>query len=292
MSSPEWRTYPEYKLWRAEVYARDEWKCVQCDSKEKLEAHHIKPCRTHPELTHDVYNGVTLCKSCHRKIAGKEHMLEAYFQEIVKNAVNSGKLPLGNAKDNPEPSRDRNDSEGVTTRRRGFDIEQFNNPTVSCAVCGESKTIHYYRYKENGVYFCSNTCRGKFMRSDDRFVKPRSDKFLDKKCKYCQGVITPNSTGSNKYKTYCKQSCATRYQIEVLGHNINARANKYKLEGKWSRKYDKCIECGKTEHAYASRGKCKKCYMDTYNKLNWRKYTASNSPKSAAPERDDIVCSA
>ena len=61
------RASPEYIQWRKAVYKRDDYTCQQCKSKGgRLEAHHIKPFATHPELRFDVDNGITLCKSCHR----------------------------------------------------------------------------------------------------------------------------------------------------------------------------------------------------------------------------------
>ena len=51
--------------WREAVIERDKYKCVLCDSKEHLEAHHCKPKSQFPELAYDVNNGVMLCKRCH-----------------------------------------------------------------------------------------------------------------------------------------------------------------------------------------------------------------------------------
>ena len=57
----------EYRLWRENVFSRDDWSCVKCLKRGgKLEADHIKPYATHPELRIDLSNGRTLCKKCHR----------------------------------------------------------------------------------------------------------------------------------------------------------------------------------------------------------------------------------
>jgi hypothetical protein len=62
------RRTPEYRAWRAEVFKRDGYTCQLCGQKGgDLNADHIKPFSTHPELRHDVDNGRTLCVSCHRK---------------------------------------------------------------------------------------------------------------------------------------------------------------------------------------------------------------------------------
>lgn len=58
----------EYKLWREAVYKRDNWTCVFCRVRGvKLEADHIKPFSTHPELRLSIDNGRTLCKPCHKE---------------------------------------------------------------------------------------------------------------------------------------------------------------------------------------------------------------------------------
>ena len=59
-----------YKDWRKAVYERDGYACVLCDTKgtgRNLNADHIKPFVSYPELRLDVKNGRTLCIDCHRK---------------------------------------------------------------------------------------------------------------------------------------------------------------------------------------------------------------------------------
>lgn len=51
--------------WSRQVKARD-GKCMHCGRLEDLHAHHIKPKATHPELSGDVANGITLCYRCHK----------------------------------------------------------------------------------------------------------------------------------------------------------------------------------------------------------------------------------
>ena len=53
--------------WRTSVFERDNYTCQECGSKQKLQAHHIKPYKAFPELRHELSNGKTLCKSCHEK---------------------------------------------------------------------------------------------------------------------------------------------------------------------------------------------------------------------------------
>ena len=63
------RESARYREWRNAVFQRDTYKCVWCgdDRGSNLEADHIKPRKTNPELVLVIANGRTLCKSCHRK---------------------------------------------------------------------------------------------------------------------------------------------------------------------------------------------------------------------------------
>ncbi len=62
----------DYSLWREGVFERDNYTCQECGDKNgnghtvHLEAHHIKPFYSNPELRFDISNGITLCKKCHR----------------------------------------------------------------------------------------------------------------------------------------------------------------------------------------------------------------------------------
>ncbi len=58
----------EYKLWRESVFKRDNYACQQCGKRGgNLNADHIKPFRTFPNLRLKVENGRTLCADCHRR---------------------------------------------------------------------------------------------------------------------------------------------------------------------------------------------------------------------------------
>jgi 5-methylcytosine-specific restriction endonuclease McrA len=66
------RNQLEYKLWRRAVFQRDNFKCIFCGFKSKgkkpsdIQADHIKPFASFPELRFAIDNGRTLCVPCHR----------------------------------------------------------------------------------------------------------------------------------------------------------------------------------------------------------------------------------
>jgi hypothetical protein len=58
----------QYKLWRKQVFERDNYTCQRCNKKgSQLQADHIKPFCNFKELRFDINNGRTLCKSCHKQ---------------------------------------------------------------------------------------------------------------------------------------------------------------------------------------------------------------------------------
>ncbi|SDL79869.1 HNH endonuclease [Paracoccus chinensis] len=56
-----------WKAVRLQAKRRDGWKCVQCGAVGRLEVDHIKPVRTHPELSYTLTNLQTLCPPCHSR---------------------------------------------------------------------------------------------------------------------------------------------------------------------------------------------------------------------------------
>lgn len=58
----------EYQNWRRAVFARDGYVCQSCGQRGgRLNADHIRPWVSHPDLRYEVSNGRTLCAPCHRK---------------------------------------------------------------------------------------------------------------------------------------------------------------------------------------------------------------------------------
>ena len=62
----------QYVEWRKAVYLRDKWTCKMCKIKQEHPiAHHIKGFNKYPKLRFSVSNGITLCRSCHKKVHDK-----------------------------------------------------------------------------------------------------------------------------------------------------------------------------------------------------------------------------
>jgi len=65
------RQSARYISWRNKVYKRDKWTCRKCGKKcrsETIVAHHKKSFHYFPKLRYNISNGITLCRSCHKKI--------------------------------------------------------------------------------------------------------------------------------------------------------------------------------------------------------------------------------
>jgi hypothetical protein len=74
-----------YKDWREAVFTRDNYTCQECNLRGcYLEPHHIKRFIEYKELRYDINNGITLCKSCHKKTLFKEKHYEAAYIGIIE----------------------------------------------------------------------------------------------------------------------------------------------------------------------------------------------------------------
>ena len=67
------RASEEYEKWRDSVYRSDNWICQKCQKKcrKDIVAHHILPFSIFKTLRFNTSNGITLCRSCHKKVHNK-----------------------------------------------------------------------------------------------------------------------------------------------------------------------------------------------------------------------------
>lgn len=74
----------DYNKWRKSVLKRDNYTCQECEAKDNLEVHHIKPLKFYPELYIEIDNGLTLCNKCHRKTDSYGYkVLSRYGRKII-----------------------------------------------------------------------------------------------------------------------------------------------------------------------------------------------------------------
>lgn len=62
------------QAWARMIKKLDNNMCKNCDSTNNLNAHHLRPKNSFPELSLDLDNGITLCEKCH----SKTHEFEIY----------------------------------------------------------------------------------------------------------------------------------------------------------------------------------------------------------------------
>lgn len=74
----DWR----WRKVRRNVIKRDKG-CRLCGSTKALHVHHIEPLRQAPLLAFYEYNAITLCRSCHAKILGKEERFKNRFLRML-----------------------------------------------------------------------------------------------------------------------------------------------------------------------------------------------------------------
>jgi predicted restriction endonuclease len=81
---------PIYKDWRKKIYNRDNFTCQWpgCNSKKKLNAHHIYRWADFPGLRYHIHNGITLCKIHHDMIKNNEDNYRYFFSKLVSNKKN------------------------------------------------------------------------------------------------------------------------------------------------------------------------------------------------------------
>ncbi|HBZ42621.1 MAG TPA: endonuclease [Maritimibacter sp.] len=58
---------PRWKALRMQALDRDDWQCVQCGERRRLEIDHIEAVRKRPDLAYALSNLQTLCGRCHAR---------------------------------------------------------------------------------------------------------------------------------------------------------------------------------------------------------------------------------
>lgn len=78
-----YRNSKEYRAWRFAVLDRDQNMCVLCSKKSDLVAHHLNNYVQYVDLRTEISNGITLCRSCHKKFHNKYvgHVIKEQFEE-------------------------------------------------------------------------------------------------------------------------------------------------------------------------------------------------------------------
>lgn len=97
-----WRRSGEGRKFRNAVLKRDNNKCMLCGKHHNLEVHHILEISKYPDFRNDIYNGITLCQSCHILLHKNDFTsIESLWKVISIENPNIGETP---EMDNPEAS--------------------------------------------------------------------------------------------------------------------------------------------------------------------------------------------
>lgn len=135
----------EYRKWRLAVIRRDNYTCQKCGKRGGiLQAHHVKPYKDHPELRHDVNNGVTLCLKCH----SDEH---GYWIHTDKKCPVCGKRF--------EPHRMAQVCCSVVCAGKLRKRDDAGGPLHICENCGKEFRAH----RAGKRTFCSSRCYWSWM---------------------------------------------------------------------------------------------------------------------------------
>lgn len=124
--------------WSRKVRERDK-KCLLCDKKSNLDAHHIVPWEEDENLRFDIQNGITYCRSCHISVEMKD---KTHWKKGNKHSCESKKkMSLSRT--------------GKTPWNKG---KRKKNPKRKiCRVCFKMKDINKFTPCDDG--YISNRCK-------------------------------------------------------------------------------------------------------------------------------------
>ena len=87
-----------YKKWRISVFERDNYTCQECGRRNieglnlYLEAHHKFSWKIFPEFRYKLWNGITLCRECHKKITLQQRSCKHIHKEKYQICGECGKI--------------------------------------------------------------------------------------------------------------------------------------------------------------------------------------------------------
>lgn len=87
-----WDRSYQRKAWAKAVLERDNYTCQRCGSTENLRAHHIFWVSECPSVAGELWNGVTLCETCHIKEHGGEVSWQKQEQQGKHEVLEVGSL--------------------------------------------------------------------------------------------------------------------------------------------------------------------------------------------------------
>ncbi len=72
--------------WKLAVLEADDWTCQNCGTIKHLDAAHIIPRSSRPDLATDPTNGITLCRNCHTWYHQCPGMWQRFCEHWQRNA--------------------------------------------------------------------------------------------------------------------------------------------------------------------------------------------------------------
>jgi hypothetical protein len=158
---------------------------------------------------------------------------------------------------------------------------RIRRPVVPCAWCDAPVTRRGGRNSKHR--YC--TRQHAIAARTEQLRKAKGDRTIP--CPTCQKLFTPALHGKRGQQQYCSLACSGKRpsrlpDIVCLGCGQTFRPQRYVQiycsdrcryygnRGKvnpdpptsrfWSRKYDKCIDCGTSERRHMGNGQCSRCY--------------------------------
>jgi len=138
----------EYKIWRKDVFERDDYTCQECKKRGVyVEAHHKERFTDNIEKRLSVSNGITLCRECHAKTKGHIRGLTRLTKERIRKNL------LGRRLSEKTRIKMSMSKKGSVPWNKGI---RKQRPEMICEWCGG-----LFIPRRNGQIFCSRRCTGR-----------------------------------------------------------------------------------------------------------------------------------